>query len=92
MFHAWYVIGHCIKFREIFYFKEVSNDIFFMISWTLIPASVRTLRQLENFHKQIAIAKAVLQGMFMRLIKCSMKHTWSPAFGSSVFAPARRSC
>lgn len=42
-----------------------------MISWTLSPTSVRTPRQAENCHKQIAIAKAVLQGMFMKLIKCS---------------------
>lgn len=62
----------------------------FMISWTLIQISAKTPRQVENFHKQIAIAKAVF--MFMKLIKCSMKHTWSPARGSSVFAPARRSC
>lgn len=68
MFCAWYVTGHYIKFREIFYLTEISNGILFMISWTLIPTSVRTPRQAENFHKQIAIAKAVLQGMFMKLI------------------------
>lgn len=89
---TWYVTGHCILFREILYFTEVGNDILFMISWTLIPTSVRTPRWVESFHKQIAIAKAVLQGMFMKSIKCFMEHTWSPALGSSAFAPARRSC
>lgn len=66
LFCAWYVIGHYIKFREIIYFTEVSDDILCMMSWTLLPAAVKTSRQAENFHKQIAIAKAVLQGMLMK--------------------------
>lgn len=55
------------------YFILKRSAMIFMISWTLIQISAKTPRQVENFHKQIAIAKAVF--MFMKLIKCSMKHT-----------------
>lgn len=76
MFCAWYIIEHHIIFREILYFIVVINDSFFTISWASIPTSVRTLRWVENFHKQIAVAKAILPGTFMKLIKCFTKHTW----------------
>lgn len=56
LFCTWYVTGHCIIFREIFYFTEVGNDILFMISWALIPASVRTPR-LKTFISKLQLQK-----------------------------------
>lgn len=61
------VTGHHIIFREVFYFRAVSNDILFMISWTFVLTSVRTPTRVEKFHKQIATAKAILQGEFVKL-------------------------
>lgn len=41
------VTRYHIIFREIFYFKVVSNDMLFMISWTFILTSVRTATRAE---------------------------------------------
>lgn len=65
--HPGMVTRHHIIFREIFYFRAVSNDILFMISWTFVLTSVRTPTRAEKFHKQIATAKDILQGEFMKL-------------------------